>query len=85
MKSLLTLMLFFAAFKGFAQSDVIVEEKASDWIKITATTDTPKPKTTTTVKKKNTTNKPTTPKQDAQQEFEKTNSQVNRFKKQQKN
>ena len=79
MKSLLAIILCFAGLKSFAQTnDVVVEEKASNWIKITA----PVPsRTTTTVKKKASTNKPANQKQDAQEEFQKTNQQVNRFKK----
>jgi len=41
----------------------------------------PVKKQSTTTKKSTTTNKSNKPKQDTQQEFEKTNNQVNRFKK----
>ena len=72
------IVLCFAGLKSFSQtSDIMVEEKASNWIKITA----PTPSRATTVKKKVSPNKPATPKQDAQEEFQKTNQQVNRFKK----
>jgi hypothetical protein len=82
MKKLLVLIFCFIALKAFSQtSDAIVEEKSSDWIKVTFTPPTPKPKQTTTVRKRTNTNKPSTPKQNSQDEFEKTNSQVNRFKK----
>jgi hypothetical protein len=85
MKNLLLVILCFVAFKSFSQTnEILVEEKASEWIKITVPESTTRPKTTTTVKKKTTTNKPETPKQNTQEEFEKTNQQVNRFKKQKK-
>jgi hypothetical protein len=85
MKSLFVVIFCLVASKSFSQTnDVMVEEKSSAWIKITAPqTAASKPKTTTIVKKK-TTNKPVATKQEAQQEFEKTNSQVNRFKKSKK-
>lgn len=81
MKTLFVIIFCFAAFNSFSQTnEVMVEEKASEWIKVTATPVVAKSKTTT-VKKKTTSNKPVTPKQDVQEEFEKTNNQVNRFKK----
>jgi len=81
MKSLLTAIFFLIAFTGFSQtSELKVEEKSSDWIKIAATTSVVKPKTVARAKKK-TSSKPQPPKEDVQDEFEKTNSKVNRFKK----
>ncbi len=84
MKTVLMILLCFFAFKSFSQSnDVVIEERSSDWIKITAATRTTKSKTTT-VRKKTSSKKPSAPKQDAQQEFEKTNNAINRFKKSKK-
>jgi hypothetical protein len=81
MKSLLIAILCFAAFKGFSQtSDLKVEERSSDWIKISSTTTSAKPRTATATKKKNSSNK-SVPKKEVQEEFEKTNNEVNRFKK----
>lgn len=87
MKNLMLLVLCFVAFRAFSQTnELVIQEKSSDWIKVlsmpTATkSNTTKPKTTTTVKRKTRARKPSVPKQDAQEEFEKTNSKVNRFKK----
>jgi hypothetical protein len=88
MKKLLFILSCFLALNGFAQtSEPILQEKSSAWIKIA---EDPiivkKPETITrrpvSVRKKVTSPKrQTAPKQDAQEEFEKTNSQVNRFKK----
>jgi hypothetical protein len=82
MKTLFIILLCFVATKVFSQSsEGMVEEKSSDWIRVTSTATVSKPKNVTTVKKKKISHKPVTPKQNTQQEFEKTNSQVNRFKK----
>jgi hypothetical protein len=91
MKILFATIVGLAAFNAQAQtSEAIVEERSSAWIKVV---DDPIPpsrpstapkKQTATVKKKSSTGKPAAPKQDTQQEFEKTNNQVNRFKKQKK-
>ena len=82
MKSLIIIVLCFVATKAFSQtSDVLVDEKSSEWIRVTSTASVSKPKSTTTVKKKTSSNKPATPKQNTQEDFEKTNNQVNRFKK----
>ena len=70
------------ASKAFNQTnEVIVQEKSSDWIKVTSITPVSKPKATTTVKRKISSKKPATPKKNTQEEFDKTNTQVNRFKK----
>lgn len=83
MKIIFLLILCFVVLKGFSQTnELMVEEKASKWIKITAPVATvSKPKTSVTVRKKTATTKPPAPKQDTQKEFEKTNNEVNRFKK----
>jgi hypothetical protein len=87
MKILFLIIPCLFALTGFAQNtEVVTEEKSSAWIKIvedpiTATKPTVVRRQTTTVKKKTTVTKPATPKQEAKEEFEKTNEQVNRFKK----
>jgi hypothetical protein len=82
MKNLFIIISCFIASATFAQSsEVIIEEKSSDWIKVVASVPVSKQRTTTTVKRKTTSKKPAIPKKDAQEEFEKTNNQVNRFKK----
>jgi len=75
---------------GFSQtSEPVTEEKSSAWIKVvddpaTLTRPAAVKKKTNTAMRKTTNNKSSVPKQDAAEEFEKTNSQVNRFKKPQK-
>jgi hypothetical protein len=82
MKPLFIIILLLLASTAFSQTnDAIIEEKSSDWIKVVATVPVPKQKTTPTVKSKISSRKHTVPKQDTQEEFEKTNNQVNRFKK----
>jgi hypothetical protein len=83
MKSLLLIIVCLAAFNGFAQtSENIIEEKSSAWIRVPENPVTiTKPKTTSRIKKKTRTSKAPAPKENAKDEFEKTNSQVNRFKK----
>lgn len=87
MKLLFPIILCFFALVSSAQTgEAITEEKSSAWIKIV---EDPvvisKPpvakKPTTTTKKKSATRKPAAPKQEAPGRFEKTNQQVNRFKK----
>ena len=81
MKTLFIILYCLVASKGFSQSsDVMVEEKSSEWIKVTSPVAVSKPKAVT-IKKTSSTTRPATPKKDAQEEFEKTNQQVNRFKK----
>jgi hypothetical protein len=81
MKSLFIIILCFVTTKVFSQtSEVIVEEKSSDWIRVTSTAPVLKSKSATTVRRKTSSNKPSTPRKDTQEEFDKTNSQVNRFK-----
>jgi len=81
MKNLFIIILCLAGSKVFSQTnELMVEEKSSEWIKITAPPTVTKPRTSTTIKKNTNANKPVTPKPDAE-EFEKTNKQVNRFKK----
>ena len=83
MKTLLIAIACLIASKGFSQtSELKVEEKSSDWITITAPATVAKPKAITTTKKKVKSTKPQ-PKKQEEQEFEKTNNQVNRFKKKQ--
>ena len=84
MKSLFIIILCLVGQRAFNQTnDVVMQEKSSNWIKVTSDISEPtaKPKTTTTVKRKTTSRKPAVPKQNTQEQFEKTNSQVNRFKK----
>lgn len=79
MKNLIILVLWFFAAKAYSQTnEVVFQEKSSDWIKVTLS---PQPKSTTIVKRKTSTKKPSVPKQDAQEEFDMTNRNVNRFKK----
>lgn len=67
--------------KAFTQTnDVIIQEKSSDWLKVTSTIPVSKPRSTT-VKRKTTHKRTSVPKKDTKEEFDKTNSQVNRFKK----
>jgi len=87
MKNLLAVFICLAALKGYSQtSEAFVQEKSSAWIRVTESpVSVAKPETikkTTVAKKSTTTNKPAKPKQNTQKEFEKTNSEVNRFKKQ---
>jgi hypothetical protein len=88
MKNLLAVFICLAALKGYSQtSEAFVQEKSSAWIRVTenpVSIAKPEPikKQTAVAKKSTTTNKPAKPKQNTQQEFEKTNSEVNRFKKQ---
>jgi hypothetical protein len=86
MKTLLLIIFYFAAFNAFAQtSEAVTEEKSSAWLKVVedpvpvSKPATPKKKQSTVRKK--TTSTPAPQKQETQDEFEKTNSQVNRFKK----
>jgi len=86
MKTFLLLVTCFISLNAFAQtSESITQERASAWVRVTENPITPaKPATVTNqapAVKKTTTKKTTTPKPNAQQEFEKTNSEVNRFKK----
>lgn len=90
MKSIIIIILCFVGLKAFCQtSELVVQEKASDWIKVTSTpgvtnTTSTRQRTSTKMKRKVTSKKPSVPKQDTQDEFEKTNNQVNRFKKSKK-
>jgi hypothetical protein len=80
MKVLLFIIFCFCGLKSFSQTnDVAMEEKSSGWLKITSVVT--QTKSATIVKKKSNTTRPVTPKKNTQDEFEKTNSQVNRFKK----
>lgn len=82
MKSLFIIILCLVGSKGFGQSnDVVVQEKSSEWIKVTSVISEPKPKSTRIVKRKTSSKKPLTNKKNTQEEFDKTNNQVNRFKK----
>jgi hypothetical protein len=71
------------AVKAFSQTTdgLVVEEKSSDWIKITSTVVTPKKRQSNTVKKRTPSKAPSIRKENSNREFEKTNQQVNRFKK----
>jgi len=90
MKTTLVLIFSLLCFTGFSQTtQSVTQETASAWIKVVddpapAVRTTPVRKKTHTVKRKVTKSKTTVPKEDEGEEFEKTNSQVNRFKKQQK-
>jgi hypothetical protein len=86
MKNLLALFICLIALKGYSQtSEAFVQEKSSAWIRVTENpVPVSKPETIkkqTTIAKKSTTKKPAKPKPNTQQDFEKTNSEVNRFKK----
>jgi hypothetical protein len=82
MKGVLIVLFCFAALKGFAQSDeVVIQEKSSEWIKVSAAVTTVKPKPTTASKKKTPAKKTTSEAKKTKDEFEKTNERVNRFKK----
>jgi hypothetical protein len=87
MKSLLTVLICFAGISGYSQTaEAFTQEKSSAWIRVAenpVAVNKPEPvkKQSTTAKKSTTTKKSNKPKQDTQQEFEKTNNQVNRFKK----
>ena len=88
MKLFLTVFICLAVFKGYGQAnEAFSQEKSSAWIRVTENpVPVAKPQTvkkqSTSAKKSTNSNKPAAPKQNTQQEFEKTNSQVNRFKKQ---
>lgn len=71
------------AAKGFSQTtnDMVVEEKSSDWIKVISTVVAPKTRQTSTMKKRAPSKTPSIRKENLNREFEKTNQQVNRFKK----
>jgi hypothetical protein len=90
MKTVLLIITCLLCLNSFCQTtEPVIEEKASSWIMVTADpVAVSKPATvkkrTTVVKAKSSKPKSATPKQEATDEFEKTNSQVNRFKKQQK-
>lgn len=76
-------MFCLIALKGFSQKEeAFVEEKSSNWIKVVNDQTSAKAKTTT-VKKRSNSNK--SPQTNWQQEFDKTNNEVNRFKKSKKN
>ena len=89
MKTLFLIIFCLTAIIAVGQTgEYVTEEKGSAWIKVV---EDPVPMTKpTTVKKqkasvkKKPASKPSTQKENPQDEFEKTNSQVNRFKKQQK-
>lgn len=82
MKKLLVFICCLGALECFSQtSEVLVEEKSSGWIKVAAAAPTVRPKAATITKKKPASSKPVAPRQDAGQEFDKTNQQVNRFRK----
>lgn len=78
MKNLFVVILILMASKAFSQTNnILSEEKSSDWIKINLTVANPK----AIVKKKMNPEKHSAPKQDVKREFEKTNQEVNRFRK----
>lgn len=90
MKLLLLIILCVFSTKAFSQTtEAITEEKSSAWVKVI---EDPivisKPalvKKQTTIRKKRTAKtEPARPKENPQEEFEKTNQQINRFKKQKK-
>ncbi len=90
MKFVIPFIICLFALNSYAQtSEAITEEKSSAWVKViedpvAVSKPASSKKQTTTVKKKSSKTKPATPKQDVQEEFEKTNQQVNRFRKQKK-
>lgn len=90
MKFVLPIIISLFALNSFAQtSEAITKEKSSAWVKViedpvVVSKPASSKKQTTTVKKRSSKTKPATSKQDAQEEFEKTNQKVNRFRKQKK-
>ncbi|MGZ3937509.1 MAG: hypothetical protein ACXVLT_02275 [Flavisolibacter sp.] len=90
MKTTFLIIFSLLCLTAFSQtSQPVVEEKSSAWIKVVddpvpLTRTAPARKKTATLKRKTTLKKTSVPKPDAGEEFEKTNSQVNRFKKPQK-
>jgi hypothetical protein len=88
MKLLLLIILCVFTTNAFSQtSEAITEEKSSAWIKViedpvVVSKPASVKKQTATRKKRTTKTEPARPKQNAQEEFEKTNQQINRFKKQ---
>jgi|GEM_PF-2943104 len=87
MKNLLAVVVCLTALTGYSQTnEAFTQEKSSAWIRVTedpvaVTKPVTIKKQPAATKKTTNTNKPATPKQNTQQEFEKTNNQVNRFKK----
>ena len=90
MKATFLIIFSLLCLTSFSQTtQAVTEEKASAWIKVLndpapLVRTAPARKKTTAVKRKVTKSKTTVPKGDVGEEFEKTNNQVNRFKKQQK-
>ena len=84
MKSILLTFCCLIALKGFSQKqEAFVEQKSSDWVKVIFTSASAKPKATTT--KRNIRSKTPSRKESSQKEFDKTNNEVNRFRKSKKN
>ena len=83
MKNILLIFFCLIALNGFSQKEeAFVEEISSDWIKVVVNNIPVKPKTTTLKKKA----KPNpSRKGNSQTEFDKTNSEISRFKKSKKN
>jgi hypothetical protein len=90
MKTALLVITCVVCLNSFGQTtEPVTEEKSSAWITVVADPEAvsrtaPAKKPPTVAKRKTSSNTTTKPKQDGSEEFEKTNNQVNRFKKQQK-
>ena len=83
MKGTLLILFCLIGFKSFSQHDeAFVEEKASSWVKVVSSRTAGRPKATA-VKRK--VNPNPSRRENPQQEFDKTNNEVNRFKKSKKN
>lgn len=83
MKCIPVILFCLMACKSFAQKDeALVEEKSSSWVKVVNNETEGKPKTATVKRKVNSS---PSRKANSQQEFDKTNNEVNRFKKSKNN
>jgi hypothetical protein len=90
MKTALVIITCLICVNSFGQTtEPLTEEKSSAWITVVAdpvavSRPAPVKKQVTVTKRKTSNSRTVKPKEDGAEEFEKTNSQVNRFKKQQK-
>ena len=85
MKNTFFALLLLCALNGFSQtSEVIVEEKSSAWVKVTGNTTASATRSAPVSQKRVSPKKPSAPKPKSNEEFNKTNQQVNRFKKKEK-
>lgn len=81
MKMILLILFSACALPGFAQSsNLVTEEKSSAWFRVTESAPVA-PRPHRAVKKYAPAPRRSAPKENTRQEFEKTNGEVNRFKK----